>query len=372
VNAPARGATRAARWRPSISTGRVVVALLICASLAALASGNLRFLDEPTSWQLGFSTFPQEPIDPYWKTIAISVANTLMVAAIAIVASTVVGAGLAFLAVSPDALWSRFAPAYVLVFRNVPLVLQALFWFALIAHAPGPRRAAHFAGVVASNRGLSIPFVTLGGGVSLGAAIGALLATLWIMSATSSPRLLTTAAAMTAALAAGIGVHTAAFSGEPILSFPMLTGFNYVGGLTLPTEFASVLIALSMFGSAYIAEIVRGGFATVPKGALEAAYALALPIWIVELRVRAPLALRAILLPLGSQYTTMIKATSIGLAVGYTDLFAVTIRSINQTGHTIALLCLMTACFLVLNHAVVCAVNALNERAAIPGYEKGA
>jgi general L-amino acid transport system permease protein len=88
--------------------------------------------------------------------------------------------------------------------------------------------------------------------------------------------------------------------------------------------------------------------------------------------VRAPLALRAILLPLGSQYTNMIKATSIGLAVGYTDLFAVTIRSINQTGHTIALLCLMTACFVALNHAVVHVANVLNARAAIPGYEKGA
>src|SRR5580700_5621786 len=91
VNAPAKGATRAPRWRPSISTGRVVVALLICASLAALASGNLRFLDDSTSWQLGFSTFPQQPIDPYWKTIAISVANTLMLAAVAIVVSTIVG-----------------------------------------------------------------------------------------------------------------------------------------------------------------------------------------------------------------------------------------------------------------------------------------
>jgi len=165
----------------------------------------------------------------------------------------------------------------------------------------------------------------------------------------------------------GLATWALFFPGQPIWTVPELTGFNFTGGVNLPTELISILIALSLFGSAYVAEIVRGGFETVPKGVIEAARALALPAWVVEAKVRVPLALRAIILPLGSQYTTLIKATSIGLAIGFTDLFAVTLMSINQSGHTISLLCVMTACFVLLNQAVVSIANVLNHEFKIPG-----
>jgi ABC-type amino acid transport system permease subunit len=318
---------------------------------------------------LGFSALPQEPTDPYWKTMAIAIINTLLVAGVSILIASLAGALLAFLAISAKGVWGRLAQTYVAIFRNVPLVLQALFWFTVITHAPPPRHALYIAGVAASNRGISVPFMTVAGIVSLVAGILTFV-TLGILlpMGFSSVRRYRRPIAIIAALAVAWIVSRIAFPGESIFSVPTLRGFNFAGGVTLPTELAALLLALSMFGAAYIAEIVRGGLAAVPKGVLEAAHTLALPLWVVEIKIRAPIALRAILPPLSSQYTTMIKATSIGLAIGYTDLFAVTIRSINQSGHTIALLCVMTASYIVLNQIVVSIMNALNKRFEIPGY----
>jgi ABC-type amino acid transport system permease subunit len=254
-------------------------------------------------------------------------------------------------------------------FRNMPLILQALFWFAVISHMPGPRQALRFAGFVVSNRGVSVPFFTPAGlSAAAAALVGAVVVVVVLMLRRFRPfqRGRTLIALATAALLA-FTTWAAVFPGRAIWSVPDLTGFNFTGGVHVPTELISILTALSLFGSAYIAEIVRGGFETVPKGVIEAARALALPAWAVEAKVRVPLALRAIILPLGSQYTTLIKATSIGLAIGFTDLFAVTLMSINQSGHTISLLCVMTACYVLLNQAVVSAANALNHAFQIPG-----
>lgn len=358
-------ATRLAWPRPT--TGAALTLIVMGAVIAALVSGQLAFLQDSTSWQLGFSVVPQAPSDPYWKTLGIAVLNTVVLAGVAIVVATVGGAAIAFLAIAGNPAWRRIAGGYVQFFRNMPLILQALFWFAVISHMPGPRQALRFAGVVVSNRGVSTPFFTPAGLAALGAALIAALAALWILRRTRPFQRGRTAIVLGAAVLAAAAAWGIAFWGEPIWSVPRLAGFNFTGGVHLPTELISILVALSMFGSAYVAEIVRGGFETVPKGLIEAARALALPPWAIEAKVRVPLALRAIILPLGSQYTTLIKATSIGLAIGFTDLFAVTLMSINQSGHTIALLCVMTACFVLLNQAVVSTANALNHAFQIPG-----
>lgn len=353
--------------RLRLSTGAALTLIVIGAVMAALVSGNLAFLQDSTSWQLGFSVIPQAPSDPYWKTMGIAVLNTVVLAGVAIVVATVAGATIAFTAIAGNPAWSRIASGYVQFFRNMPLILQALFWFAVISHMPGPRQALRFAGIVVSNRGVSTPFFTPAGLAAATAAIGGAVVVLWILRRTRPFQRGRTLIVLGAAALAAAATWRVFFPGEPIWSAPELTGFNFTGGVYLPTELISILIALSMFGSAYIAEIVRGGFETVPKGVIEAARALALPAWAIEAKVRVPLALRAIILPLGSQYTTLIKATSIGLAIGFTDLFAVTLMSINQSGHTIALLCVMTACFVLLNQAVVSTANALNHAFEIPG-----
>lgn len=353
--------------RIRLSTGAALTLIVIGFVVAAMASGSLAFLQDATSWQLGFSVIPQAPSDPYLKTMGIALLNTVVLAGVAIVVASVVGSAIAFLAIAGNPAWSRIAGAYVQFFRNMPLILQALFWFAVISHMPGPRQALRFAGVVVSNRGVSAPFLTPAGLAAASAAFVAAIALLWIIRRTRLIQRGRAVIAFGAAGAAAAATWGLFFPGQAVWSVPELGGFNFTGGVHLPTELISILVALSMFGSAYVAEIVRGGFETVPRGVIEAARALAMPAWAIEAKVRVPLALRAIILPLGSQYTTLIKATSIGLAIGFTDLFAVTLMSINQSGHTVALLCVMTACFVLLNQAVVSGSNALNHAFQIPG-----
>jgi His/Glu/Gln/Arg/opine family amino acid ABC transporter permease subunit len=350
---------------PSLHGGGPALVVL-AACVVAYATGSLRFLDDATSWQLGFSVLAQEPGDPYWRTLGISVLNTLVLAGASIAVATVVGTVVALIAVTGHPLWSRLARGYVQLFRNMPLIVQALFWFAYVTHLPAPRRAIGLWGVHLSNRGLSLPVPTLAGWAVAAAALLAAVVALRMSRALKGRWARRTSLAALCAFVAGVVLRLAAFAGQPLWDVPRLAGFNFTGGVQVATELIAVVIALSMFGSAYVAEIVRGGFATVPKGVIEAARALALPWWVLEAKVRAPLALRAIILPLGSQYTVLIKATSIGLVVGFTDLFAVTMMSINQSGHTIALLCLMTASFVVLNQAVVAAANALDRAFALP------
>jgi His/Glu/Gln/Arg/opine family amino acid ABC transporter permease subunit len=353
--------------RIRLSTGTALLLVVIAAIAVAVATGNLGFLRNATSWQLGFSVIAQSPADPYWLTMGAAVLNTVVLAAISICVATVVGAAVAFIAIAGNPAWSRIAAAYVQFFRNMPLILQALFWFAVISHMPGPRQAVRFAGVVVSNRGVNLPFLTPAGlGVAAAGSIGAFAAA-WMLRRHRPFQRGRTLIAISSGAPLALAAWAGFFRAEALWSAPELTGFNFSGGVHVPTELISILAALSLFGSAYIAEIVRGGFETVPKGVIEAARALALPAWALEAKVRVPLALRAIILPLGSQYTTLIKATSIGLAIGFTDLFAVTLMSINQSGRTISLLCVMTACFVLLNQAVVSAANALNHAFQIPG-----
>jgi len=345
--------------------GTLPALAVLAACLVAYATGSLRFLDDATSWQLGFSVIAQEPGDPYWRTLGISLLNTLVLAGISIAAATFIGTLVALVAITGHPLWSRFARGYVQLFRNMPLIIQALFWFAYVTHLPGPRKAIGLWGVYLSNRGLSLPVPTLAGWA---VAAAGLVAAFVAMRATRSleGRLTHRVAVMFLSLVvAACGMRWTVLANHSLWDVPQLTSFNFSGGVQVATELIAVAIALSMFGSAYVAEIVRGGFATVPKGVIEAARALALPWWALELKVRAPLALRAIILPLGSQYTVLVKATSIGLAVGFTDLFAVTMMSINQSGHTIALLCVMTACFVVLNQVIVSAANAVDRAFAL-------
>jgi ABC-type amino acid transport system permease subunit len=355
------------RWTIGLSTGSLLLLLIALGAIAAWASGALSFLGNPTGWQLGFSLSTQHPVDPYWKTILLSVANTVVIAAVAIVLATIGGTLAAILIIGENPLWSRLAKAYIQLFRNTPLLLQALFWLAVVSHAPRPNQGYRALGFIVSNRGLSLPVPTFAGSAALATFVLVTLISIiclrslrnagwrWVLAAISG-------------VALSVVLVVVAWPGQSLISVPELRGFNFVGGAQVPTEFLALLLALTLFGSAYVAEIVRGGFETVPFGVVEAARALALPEWIVGLKVRIPIALRALLLPLGSQYTTLLKATSIGLAVGFTDLFAVTLMSINHSGHTIALLLSMSFCFVVLNQLIVSLFNGLNRAVEIPGY----
>jgi general L-amino acid transport system permease protein len=153
------------------------------------------------------------------------------------------------------------------------------------------------------------------------------------------------------------------------LVVPVLKGLRFEGGFRMIPEFSALAASIIVFGSAYIAEIVRGGFNAVHRGQLECARALGLRPWMVMLTVHIPLALRAIVPPLGNMYVWLMKATTLGIAIGFSDLFMIVSTSINQSGQTIELLMLMMGGFFVINYSISSLMNLLNRSIALKGYE---
>ena len=144
------------------------------------------------------------------------------------------------------------------------------------------------------------------------------------------------------------------------ISWPELRGFNFRGGMHVPPELATILVATTVYGSAYVAEIVRGGFLSVDRGKLEAGRALGLGPWFIFSRIHMPLTLRNVMPMMTNLYVWLIKATTLGIAVGFGDLFMVVVSSINQSGQTIELILILATAFWLLNGVMVWTMNRLS------------
>jgi ABC-type amino acid transport system permease subunit len=157
--------------------------------------------------------------------------------------------------------------------------------------------------------------------------------------------------------------------GAPLFDTPQLKGLNLQGGLRIPSEFSALVVAMAIYGGAYIGEIVRGGFKAVGRGQVEAAQSLGLTPWQTFTRVRFPLALRAMLPILANQYVWLIKATTLGIAVGFTDFFMIVVLTINHSGQTIEAIGILMAGFLTINLSLAAIFNRINKAIALKGAQ---
>jgi len=139
--------------------------------------------------------------------------------------------------------------------------------------------------------------------------------------------------------------------------------------LTLPPELAALVIAIALYGGAYIGEVIRAGLMSVPKGQIEAAYVNGLSNFQIFWHIRMPLAIRAVLPSLTNQYVQLMKATTIGIVVGFSDLFMIISTSINQSGQTLELLAILMGAFLMINLSIAYVMNTINQKIALKGYE---
>ncbi len=155
----------------------------------------------------------------------------------------------------------------------------------------------------------------------------------------------------------------------PFLDLPALQGLNVRGGLRVPPEFTALLVAMGIYGGAYIGEIVRGGFKAVGYGQVEAAQSLGLSPWRTFTLVRLPLALRAMLPILANQYVWLIKATTMGIVVGFTDFFMITAVTINHSGQTLEAIFILMAGFLVINLTIAAIFNRINKAISLKGNQ---
>ena len=353
---------------------------LISNTIENLAERNIAsgfaFLDREAGFAIGETLFSYSASDTYLKALAVGIANTLRVALIGIVAATVLGSLIGLARLSRNWLLAKLAAGYVEFVRNVPLLVQLFFLYALIAeYTPAPRQAIEFLpGWFLSNRGvfLPVPVFHPAHAWALAALAGGIVAAVAFARWAARRRARTGRSLPVAEIALALALVPPALSfvaaGAPLeLDVPHLSGFNFSGGMALTPEFTALTGGLILYTAAFIAEIVRAGILSISRGQVEAAYALGLRQRQALRFVILPQALRVIVPPLTNQYLNLAKNSSLAVAIGYPDLVSIANTAINQTGQAVEGIAIIMAVYLTISLTISVLMNWYNARMALRG-----
>jgi len=331
------------------------------------------FLGREAGFAIGESLIDYSPTDTYRRAILVGLLNTLYVSLAGIVLATLLGVVVGVARLSKNWLIAKLAAVYVEVLRNIPLLIQLFFWYALIVETlPGPRQAMHpVPGVFLSNRGLRFPAVQ---GESLAWIVaGAVVALLLTLAASRYLRRRqiqtgTQTALWPIGLALFILLPVAGFffgGGQLAFSIPELKGFNFAGGASISPELTALLSGLVIYTSAFVAEIVRSGIQAVPSGQWEAAGSVGLSRRRALRLVVLPQALRIMIPPLTSTYLNLMKNSSLAVAIGYPDIVSIINTTLNQTGQAIEGILIVMAAYLTVSLSISLFMNWYNRRIAL-------
>jgi general L-amino acid transport system permease protein len=282
----------------------VVVAFLLTNLLLNLTARGLllswSWLGQPAGFDLAETILPFDASLPYWRAMLAGLVNTLRVVIAGLVGATVLGTLVGTASFSSNGLLRRLARVYVEVIRNIPLLLQLIFWYFVVFLAlPNGRDALQLPGLVLAKSGL-------------------------------------------------------------FLGSPELVDGVWQAPLRFTVEFGALLTGLVVYTAAFIAEVVRGGIASVPKGQWEAATSLGFPPLLTLRRIVLPQALRVIVPGLNSQYISLAKNSSLAVACGFTDLYSVSETTLNQTGRAIEVMLILLGSYLVIDLVISALMNGLN------------
>jgi general L-amino acid transport system permease protein len=341
------------------------------ANLAVQGIGSgFGFLANTAGFGVNQSLIPYIESDSYGRIFLVGLLNTLLVSGLGIVFATILGFFLGIARLSPSWLLARLASGYVELMRNLPLLFHILFWYlAVLGTLPPPRQSISLFGeIVLNNRGLILPapIAGEGAGLAIGALIAGSLASIglkfWAKRRQSRTGEQFPVLWPSLTLILGVPFLVLAAQGFPIaFESPQLRGFNFVGGIRLIPELVALLTALSLYTAAFIAEIVRAGVLAVPRGQTEAAFALGLRRGLALRFVVVPQALRVIVPPLTNQYLNLTKNSSLAIAIGYPDLFAVFAgTTLNQTGQAIEIIAITMGVYLSLSLLTSAGMNWYN------------
>lgn len=341
------------------------------------------FLGNRAGYDINQTLIPYTNDSTHGRAALVGIINTLLIALIGSVLATVIGVTVGVLRLSKNWIVARLATVYVETFRNVPVLLWILLIFAIITEmTPAPNafkgenptaQMWFFDSTAVTNRGIYVPAPVWGPGslTVIGVLLLSLVAAWYVRRRARLLQQQTGEILPVFWINLGIiAVPTlAAFwlLGSPIgLDYPELKGFNFSGGFQLPKAFMALLLALSLYTGAFIAENVRAGIMAVSKGQTEAAYALGLRPGRTTSLVILPQALRVIIPPLISQYLNLTKNSSLGMAIGYMDVKA-TLGGItmNQTGRELEAVLLMMAFYLSISLLISVFMNWYNARVAL-------
>ena len=282
----------------------VVVAFLLSNLLLNLTARGLllswSWLGQPAGFDLAESILPFDASLPYWRALLAGLVNTLRVVIAGLVGATVLGTLIGTASFSSNGLLRGLARVYVEVIRNIPLLLQLIFWYFVVFLAlPNGTDAIQLPGLVLAKSGL--------------------------------------------------------FLGDP-----QLVNGVWQAPLRFSVEFGALLTGLVVYTAAFNAEVVRGGIASVPKGQWEAASSLGFAPLVTLRRIVLPQALRVIVPGLNSQYISLAKNSSLAVACGFTDLYSVSETTLNQTGRAVEVMLILLGSYLVIDLVISALMNGLN------------
>jgi general L-amino acid transport system permease protein len=283
----------------------VLVAFLVGNLVRNLTQAGLllswRWLHNPAGFDIAETTIPFDAAMPYWRGLLAGLANTLRVVLLGLMGATVLGTAVGMASFSTNGLLRRLARVYVELIRNIPLLLQLVFWYFVVFLAlPNGTAAFQLPGLVLAKSGLYLGQSELLNGV-------------------------------------------------------------WQAPLRISVEFAALLTGLVSYTGAFIAEVVRGGVASVPPGQWEAARSLGLSPLLTLRRIVLPQALRVIVPGLNSQYISLAKNSSLAVACGYTDLYSVAETTLNQTGRAVEVVLILLGSYLMIDLVISAVMNGLNQ-----------
>jgi general L-amino acid transport system permease protein len=339
-----------------------------------IASG-FAFLNSTAGFDIIMHLVPYSASSTFGRALLVGLLNTLVVAGIGIVLATILGFIMGVARLSRNWLIARLAAVYIEVIRNIPLLLQIIFWYQVLGKStPGPRQSIDVLGVFyLNNRGLYMPAPVFQEGfwltpVAFAAGIvGSIFVYRWARARQMATGQQFPVFWTSVGLILGLPVLALLVTGIPFhWDYPELKGFNFQGGMVLIPEFISLTFALVVYTAAFIAENVRAGIMAISHGQTEAAYALGLRPGPTLRLVIIPQAMRVIIPPMTSQYLNLTKNSSLATAIAYPDLVAVFAGTVlNQTGQAVECIAITMAVYLTTSLTTSVFMNWFNAKMAL-------
>ena len=331
------------------------------------------FLKSPAGFDIGESLYPFDSSEPYWQAFLVGLTNTLRVAIIGIILTTVLGTLLGVGRFSRNALVRGLCYAYVEFFRNVPVLLQLLMWYLFFTEAlPAAAEAWTLGPLFLSKGGLSFPIPVWQTGHLWGAlgllagAVAAFVYRGWAYRQFEATGKLRSMFWVPVVLFFLFGLVGWLAGGAPAeFNSPVKGDFAIENGGSLTPEFLSVLIGLTVYTAAFVAEVVRAGISSVALGQGEAAAALGLNQGQSMQLVQLPQALRVIIPPMTNQFLNLTKNSSLAVAIGYPDVVSIANTALNQTGRAVECIAIVMLVYLTTSLTTSLLMNWYNTRSAI-------
>ncbi|PAD84570.1 amino acid ABC transporter permease [Niallia circulans] len=332
---------------------------------------GLDYLNLKASFPIAESIISYTPDDPYTRALLVGLLNTLKVSVFGIILATIIGVIVGVARLSNNWLVRKVATVYVEVFRNTPLLVQIFIWnFAVFLPMPKIQDAISVGPFYFSNRGASIPWFTLQDNTLIWLVILIFLIAGSIILFKKLTKVSIESGKSTYPFISSVGlivigtiiIYIILGNGPLGFSVPVFNGNSFEGGTSLSIGFMSVLVALTIYTSTYISEIVRAGIMGVPKGQTEAAKALGFKSHTALRLIIFPQAIRIIIPPLTSQYLNLIKNSSLAMAVAYQDIVGIGNTIINQTGHTLETLLIVISVYLLFSLTTSLLMNIFNKK----------